>query len=344
MTSVIEKKVCPVCGSEQKDIAINDCYTCKFQFPFVTFWASPKSFSLWNNKVQEYKTRYQKSEDMADKNKLILGRDSVGILASAEHTLKIIFGDGRRISTYDNIEKYVSNNNNSAFVFRDGTVKVEDDNTYGQCNVQGYSDIKDIELSPTCVFLVRNDGSITAVGAIDEKIKSDISSWNDISMVSASEQLCVVVTNSNTIKVSASKMVQINKDKMLGWSNILKVCVHNDKCVALTRDGKVNVSWDDEFIDDINNLKDIDDILYDGTYIIALDSSGKVHLVGKAKNKFLDAGRVDASTWKDIVAISCSNYAICGYDSEGNLHFAGKVGGKNNELLDEWDREIKKSL
>lgn len=163
-------------------------------------------------------------------------------------------------------------------------------------------------------------------------------------MVSASEQLWVAVTKTNTLKVSASKLAQINKEKISGWANVSKVCVHSNKCVALKKDGTVNVSWDDEFSDDINNLKEIEDILYDGTYVIALDSHGKVHLIGKAKNKFLDAGRSEASTWEDIVAISCSSYAICGYDSEGNLHFAGKVGGKNNELIDEWNREIKIGL
>ena len=348
MNSVIENRFCPVCGKGQIEGIDCTCLNCNFQYAFVTYFAGETGKALWKQKVQDYKDKLgydlgkaiESDRLKSNEDTLVMGRDSVGYISSETKVLRVVFGDGRQAIEEENVDQYLSNDNNSAIRYADGTVKVYGDNTYGQCDVSDYSNIVDMALSATCIYLVNNNGKVTIVGSIDKRIKNAIMRWKDIRTIVASEMLVIGTTNTGEIKVTAlSDSRTLNKIKE--WVGVRKICLHGCESVALFDDGTVKVFGADKEAED---WKEITDIAYDGTYIIGLTSQKTIKLAGKARNVFLDAGRKDAAAWTNIESISCSKTAIVGYDTQGEIHIAGKMGTDIDSLKKEWKRTIKTVL
>ena len=328
---------CPVCGREQIEGDNVACRQCSFQFAYITYFAGEKSVLLWQQKVKDHKLNYEKQQNVEANNKLILGRDSIGFISRKNNELQIIYGDGRKPFIEKNVMTYVTGDNNYAILSVDGTVKVFGDNTYGQCNVAEYKELSDISISNTCTYLVRKDGRVNLAGAVDENARKGIENWKDILSISASDQMVIGLTKSGTIQVeSLSDRNTSSVSKISGWKDVKKVKVHGTRCIALFEDGTVKTSWEDEHTTEIEKWNGITDIACDDSFVLGLTSQKGVLLAGKARNKLFDAGRSEAVSWNNIVAISVSNYTIGGCDTEGNLHIAGKMGGKRDEFIKEW--------
>ena len=348
MNSMTENRFCPVCGKEQTEENNCACLNCNFAYAFVTYFAGEAGRALWKQKAYDYKEkvefdlRKQAEPDKlkSNKNTLVVGRDSVGYISADTKRLRVVFGDGRKAIEEENVDQYLSNDSNLAILYADGTVKVYGDNTYGQCDVGNYSDIVDIAMSASCIYMVNNDGRVTVAGSIESKMKNAIVRWKDIKTIFASERLVIEITNTGEIKVTASiDSSRLNRIKE--WNGAKKICLRGRESVALFDDGTVRVFGADKEAED---WKEITDIAYDGTYIIGLTSQKTIKLAGKARNEFLDAGRKEADAWTDIESISCSKTAIAGYDTCGDLLIAGKMGTDIDSLKKEWNRTIKKIL
>lgn len=66
----------------------------------------------------------------------------------------------------------------------DGTVYAIGSNTYGQCDVSGWTDIVAIETGETHTVGLKSDGTVVATGANNEQ-QCDVSGWRDIVAISA---------------------------------------------------------------------------------------------------------------------------------------------------------------
>lgn len=340
MSKIIQSK-CPVCGALKENSNIFSCESCKFGFAFVEFFADENSKAHWLNIVNEYKEQYLKDNDNAVEDYISICRDSVSFFSAKKKEVVTLFGDGRQPEKKKDVAKFVSNDNNSAVLYLDGSVEVYGDNSYGQCNVSGVKNAEFIALSSTCVFIVDSKKNIQVFGSLSQKAKNIVKRWTNVECLVVSDTLIVSIDTSNKIQcVEMTDGVASTIKIIENWKGVKKLCLHRESCVALLEDGSIVMAPNNENFSEIKTWVDISDIVFDGTYVVGLSSSGDIRLAGKSKSTILDAGRKEVGSWKDIVSICSSNYAFGGYDKDGNLHLTGKFGGKVEQLVEEWSNTV----
>lgn len=339
--SAIVQLICPICGAQKNNFTIFNCESCKFPYAFVEFFADENSKEHWKNTVNEYKEQYVKDTGNTVGDCISICRDSVSFFSSKKNEVVTLFGDGRKPEKKKDVVKFVSNDNNSAVIFRNGSVEVYGDNTYGQCNVSGVKNAEFIAISPTCVFVVDSQKNVHVFGSLSQKAKETVKKWTDVDNLIVSDSMIVSIDTSKRIQCVdlTDELSNVVRD-IENWNNVKKICLHKSSCVALLEDGSIVMTPNNESYGEIKTWVDICDIVFDGTYVVGLSSNGDIKLSGKSKSTILDAGRKAVSSWKNIVSICSSNYAFGGYDKDGNLHLTGKFGGKVEQLVEEWSNTV----
>lgn len=71
-------------------------------------------------------------------------------------------------------------------LYPDGTVKACGDNTYGQCDVDGWKDIVQIETGAYHTVGLKSDGTVVAVGRNDQG-QCDVGDWKNITQIAAGD-------------------------------------------------------------------------------------------------------------------------------------------------------------
>lgn len=200
----------------------------------------------------------------------------------------------------------------------DGTVVSTGYNEFGQCNVNAWTDIVAVSTSVLGDHTVglKSDGTVVATGR-NEDGQCDVSEWSNIVAVSAGKFHTVGLKSDGTVLVVGS--CANSEYEVRGWSDIVAVSAGAGYTVGLKSDGTVVIAGSTEQSKRyISEWKDIVAVSARDGHVVGLKSDGTVVAIGS--NSF---GECDISGWKDIISISAGATNTVGLKSDGTVVAAG---------------------
>ena len=202
----------------------------------------------------------------------------------------------------------------------DGTVVGVGDNDYGQCGVDGWTDIIAVSAGGEHTVGLKADGTVVAVGGNYNR-QCSVDRWTDIVAVSAGWDHTVGLKADGTVvAVGDNDHGQCNVDR---WTDIVAVSAGWDHTVGLKADGTVVAVGDNGFGQcDVGGWTDIVAVSAGSKHTVGLKADGTVVAVGNSYD-----GKCDVDRWTDIVAVSAGWSHTVGLKADGTV-VATKYTGK----------------
>ncbi len=337
---------CPVCGGERKETAAPEyaCAACGFTYAFVGLFAGERSRMLWKSRVDraKRKRRTDKMRMLSDAKAFVVGNDLAAFCSPDTKKLTVIYGDGT-VHEEDNIVQYSVSGRNAAFLYGDGTVRVVGDNDYGQCRTGGLTEAVYVTCAPDCTYVIKRDGSVSAIGSPAD---ASVRSWSDIRMISCGAYHILGLRRDGRVMAAGEALDQSVRSVIEGWEKVQSIAAANDCSMALFADGRVAFAGrrENDPRREVGGWEDIVSIGVDSSYAAGLTKNGTVRLAGSCK-KDLDMGRSTVSGWENMMAVSCGRTGIGGITEEGELLLTGSFAGDNIKTMKKiWAEKLKKSL
>ena len=160
----------------------------------------------------------------------------------------------KEISSWSNIVDIASGLNHVVAVDKNGRMYCVGDNTNGECNLDEFTDIKNIYATPTGTIGVSNSGKIYYTGLFVGTSK--LKQYENILDVDASKDNLIILKEDGTCDYVASYDNSIYFD-INRWSNIVDVACGKEFFAGLRQDGTVEVASLSLKEDTVKSWKDI---------------------------------------------------------------------------------------
>jgi hypothetical protein len=240
----------------------------------------------------------------------------------------------------------------------DGTVIAVGDETFGRCNVDGWTDIVQVAAGGYHTVGLKSDGTVVAVGR-ETAGQINVGGWTDIIQVTAGEYYTVGLKSDGTVvAVGANGSGQCNVG---GWTDIVQIAVGESHTLGRKSDGSVvtagdnsylqrNISWTTGIVQvaagwyhtlglksnhtvvamgyndfhqcDVYSWTGIVQIAGGGFHTVGLKSDGTVVAMGRSSAEQLDVG-----DWTGIVQIAAGGFHTVGLKTDGTVVAVGGAGG-----------------
>lgn len=253
----------------------------------------------------------------------------------------------------------------------DGTVVAIGRNEFGECDIDDWQNIIDVNAGFDLTVGLKSDGTVVAAG-YNEDGQRDVSEWQNIVAISTGalhtvglksdgtvvatgwngEGECNVNVWTDIVAISAGLAdtvglkadgtvvaVGLNTDNQCDvseWTDIVAIGAGRWHTVGLKSDGSVVAVGSNKYgACNVGEWKDVIAIVAGQTHTIGLKSDGTVVATGNN-----DHGQCDVSEWQNIVAISVGEYNTVGLKSDGTIVAVGgdkygqcNVGGWKDILV-----------
>ena len=215
----------------------------------------------------------------------------------------------------------------------DGTLVAAGYNKDGQRNVSEWQNIVTISTGGLHTVGLKSDGTVVATGWNGEG-ECDVNEWTDIVAIRAGWADTVGLKADGTVVA-----VGLNTDNQCDvseWTDIVAIGAGRWHTVGLKSDGSVVAVGGNKYgACNVGEWKDVIAIVAGQTHTIGLKSDGTVVATGNN-----DHGQCDVSEWQNIVAISAGEYNTVGLKSDGTIVAVGgdkygrcNVGGWKDILV-----------
>ncbi|MBQ5840394.1 MAG: TIR domain-containing protein, partial [Clostridia bacterium] len=232
------------------------------------------------------------------------------------------------VAGWTNIIAVSTGLNYTAGLKSDGTVVATGDNYYGQCDVAGWTDIIAIAAANDHMVGLRSDGTVVATGS-NVHGQCNVSGWRDIIAIAADGSRTVGLRSNGTVVA-----VGYNKDgscNVSGWRDIVAVTVEMCHTVGLKSDGTVvAVGENKDGLCNVSGWRDIVAVAASTFHTVGLRSDGTVVAVGHNSD-----GRCNVSGWTDIVAVTAGGGYTAGLKSDGTVVVA-ELDGDSKRAVRSW--------
>ncbi len=207
----------------------------------------------------------------------------------------------------------------------DGTVAAAGDNSEGQCNVAGWTDVVTVSTLTYLTVGLRRDGTVLSAGVEKSLVPTILSSWTEIVNIVVGSLDVVGVRSDGT--VVATGVTGETQSILDGWTDIVEVGYGSDFIYGLRRDGTVVCTGETEATSwtDVISLR----VAHRGQndMVIGLRSDGTVLAAGNDQT-----GMLAVEDWTDIMAISVSSGHTVGLRRDGTVVAVGRNGDGQCEV------------
>ncbi len=323
-----QNKICPVCKRTSNSDGLR-CEHCGTEAAFCTLFSGETAYNEWLKLINLKKGEIfgsLSSELPKNGSRLSVSLDNI-VFCNNKTNKAIVLRFGLTTPTvYENIRQVALSRLYTVFLRTDGTVFAEGDDEYGQCRLSDLKNIVYIASSPRCTYAVSSDGTVTPRGIT--AFGDTISAWTDIKSVACTNECIVGLKADGTVCAAAVKDSRIEKyvSAVNSWNNVIKVDIGDKYIVALTNNGQILYSGEDDRKSDCTRFVNCIDIAADDSYVIGLSADGRVHLAG-TPSKYSDYNRIEAAKWENMYFISCAygKQIIAGLTASGELKIIGNV-------------------
>ena len=200
--------------------------------------------------------------------------------------------------------------------YADGSFASAGDNQYGQCDLDGWSNIAGLSAGYDYTVGLRDDLTVVAVGR-NYAGQCDVEDWSNIVMIATGQYHTLGLHADGTV-VATGYDSKGQVSDVAQWSGIVAVAANDYFSVGLKIDGTVVVAGNVGSWGDVSRWEDIVAIAAGHESILGLRSDGTVVAVGT--NPY---GQCDVEDWTDVVAIGGAYSFSVGLRSDGTLLSAG---------------------
>lgn len=232
--------------------------------------------------------------------------------------------------SWENIKQLVPAEKHIVGVTNNSTLVAIGSNESGQCNVEDWYDVVQLEARYHTVGLIK-DGTVRATGE-NNFGECDVKSWKDIVQIGVGEFFTVGLNSAG--KVFATGLNSCGQCNVTEWANIRRIYVSGKMTVGLRYDGRVVTSGKNIYrYDDAKKWTNIREIYVTENRIIGIEQDGTVRATGKPLKEFV------SGNWSGVKAVAVNKDSIVGLKEDGTLLSNGLVFGQN--LASEWQGVIK---
>ena len=197
----------------------------------------------------------------------------------------------------------------------DGTVVAVGDNSYDQCDVSGWTDIVAVSEGDSHTVGLKSDGTVVAVGK-NSRGQCHVSDWTDIVAISAGDRYTVGLKSDGTVVAVGDN--SYDQCDVSGWTDIVAISARARYTVGLKSDGTVVAVGDGYKMQGLGRWTDIVAVSAGGSHTVGLKRDGTVVAVG-----YNEDGQCDVSSWTDIVAVSAGDSHTVGLKADGTVVAVG---------------------
>jgi len=195
----------------------------------------------------------------------------------------------------------------------DGTAVAVGNNTFGRCNVGGLTDIVQVAAGGYHTVGLRADGTVVGVGR-DGQGQQDFGSWTGIIQVAAGEVYTVGLKSDGTVVLTGSCSCDVT-----GWTGITQIAAGPYHVVGLKSDGTVVAVGDTTFGRcNVGGWTGIVQVAAGGYHTVGLRPDGTVVGVGRDGQ-----GQQNFGSWTDIVQVAAGEVCTVGLKSNGAVVLTG---------------------
>lgn len=190
---------------------------------------------------------------------------------------------------------------------RDGTVVATGLNTNGQCDVESWTEIQDIAVDDNYTIGLKENGTVLYCGSLTDETRSFLDQWKQVESIFASHEIHGIARNGRVM----STLLKQEEIIQPGATQVLSI---DDALYILTEEGKVFcffLDTDTSFWLPMSNVIQI----VDDSAFLALKQDGSV-----------ESSFACHDSWSDIVAVT-ANYGVKG---DGTI-----VAAQDDELAQE---------
>lgn len=352
MRSKVQK--CPVCGTERGAVDGLVCRACGFPSAFVSYFSSAKAEACWQKEIRRNTKRPLPEIQAILAGRLAIGRDQISfLLPDALLLADGIYDEARR---EDNLVQISWGARHTVALRRDGTVSAQGNNEFGQCDVEGLREIRQVIAAARCTYALRQDGRVLVAGTPGSRLLElekvpgaplpALKGWTDVIRLALGEEHLVGLRENGSFLLGGfSPVKQSTFDARASKMRTVKaVAASTGGCtLTLLENGTVNFfGKENDARGEIQAWKDIVSIDAENGYAVGLSSEGSIRLAGNVK-PLLDMGRSAAADWKDVAVIACGDSSIAGVTSSGQLLLAGNLP-RRESLLTVWERDVRPEI
>ena len=183
---------------------------------------------------------------------------------------------------------------------RDGTVLAAGDDSFGQCEVSGWTDVTAVAAGAWHTVGLRSDGTVLAVGRNSEN-QCDVSGWSGVVQIAAADYATFGLTaDGRVLHTGYNSYAEVDD-----WAGITYITGGSYALAGLRSDGSALVSHVTARSDELVELASV---TVNTGYAVGLRSDGSV------VSPF-----VELPGWKDILAVSSSGTGILGLRGDGTV-------------------------
>ncbi len=221
--------------------------------------------------------------------------------------------------------QFNANNDATASIYRPGAeILLAGTDTRSSCDVEDWTDIKEIYAAPGTTLGIRSDGTAVAVGC-NAYGQCEVGDWTDLTSISGNWSHSVGLRSDGTVVAVGNGFD--GRCNVQDWSDIVDVAAGGWFTIGLKKDGTAVITGDL----DVSTWTDITDVSAGNNFAIGLRSNGTVVAVGS--DEFHQC--TDVADWKNVVAIDAKGWHAVGLCKDGTVVGSGATGG-NRRKTEDW--------
>jgi alpha-tubulin suppressor-like RCC1 family protein len=245
---------------------------------------------------------------------------------------------------YNDIKSDVVGGNQHTIALKeDGTCIATGYNNNGECNVQDWTDIKQIACGSYHTAALKEDGTCIATGK-NNYYQCDISNWTDIKYIACGRYITLGVKSDGTVVYSGT--IFDSSDALLQfstWTNIKKLSAGLNHIVGLKEDNTcvgVQAVTNNYGQGNVSEFIDVHDISCGTDFTIGLKSDGTCYFTGKNLWNIKENLELAASYNIKIIYGKCGADHVVGITDDGMVISIGRSNYNQNATTD-WPGVIK---
>lgn len=207
-----------------------------------------------------------------------------------------------------------------------GLVMAEGNNYFGQCAVDGWTDVVQVAAGRYHTVGLRADGTVVAVGS-NEQRQCNVDGWTDIVAIAAGGYHTVGLKSDGTVVA-----VGVDRYGQCGvhiFSDVVAIAAGENHTAALMSDGTVTVVGDNSADQrETGDWNDVVAVACGYMHTVGLKADGAVVAVGRN-----DYGQCDVGALRDAIAIDAGVYHTVALSIDGGMRCVGdSYYGQNAQL------------
>lgn len=244
----------------------------------IVHFVNKKDKNVYPEKISGM--RYPELREIVNRNakflKFLTGTEETTFLSLDTNILTRFFEQGEIREEYG-VVQYSSSMENTVILYKDGRIKVEGDNRFGQHEAEKFKDIVFVMAGPSCIYTVDKIGQVHAAGRL---VYPRIRDWTRVKSMACGKTYVMALLENGKVLFAGKMEDRAAALEIKGWKDITEICAANECCVGLKKDGVLVFagSRKEDLRGKITDWTDIVAVAVTDSYVAGLTKDGVIRV------------------------------------------------------------------